>query len=73
MNEGLLLVLAFVGAFAGSLLADLVPDYVIRPLHNRARHRHLLDRATFKAQWGGNVLAFFVRHNGFTRGGRHHA
>jgi hypothetical protein len=61
---------AFVGAFVGSLLADLVPHYVIEPLRNRAAHKRLLDRATFKAQWGSNPAAFFIKRNGFWRAGR---
>ncbi len=66
-----LIVAAFIGAFAGSLLADLLPQYVIEPLRNRGEHKRLMDRAAFRQAWGSNPLAFFINHDGFSRpGGR---
>ena len=64
---GWVLLAAFAGAFVGSLLADLLPVYVIEPLRNRAEHKRLLDRDTFREQWGGNPVTFFVRKDGFGR------
>ncbi len=61
------LVVAFVGAFAGSLLANLLPQYVIEPLRNRSEHKRLLGRVAFRQAWGSNPLAFFINHKGFRR------
>ena len=68
--DWILIATAFIGAFAGSLLADLLPQYIIEPLHNRREHRQLLDRETFQQQWGSNPLSFFVKHDGFNRARR---
>jgi len=62
-----ILVAAFIGGFVGSLVADLLPRYVIEPLHNRREHKRLLDRGAFRQAWGGNPLAFFIKHDGFRR------
>ena len=62
-----IIVAAFIGAFAGSLVADLLPQYIIEPLRNRSEHRRLMDREAFRQAWGGNPLSFFIRHDGFNR------
>jgi membrane protein DedA with SNARE-associated domain len=67
MDIIVVLIVAFLGAFAGSLLADLVPHYVIEPLRNRAQHKRLLDSETFRAQWGANAASFFIKYHGFER------
>ncbi len=64
------LVVAFIGASSGSLCAHLLPQYIIEPLRNRSEHKRLLDRETFRSQWGSNPLAFFIKHDGFNRSGR---
>ena len=61
------LVAAFIGAFAGSLVADLLPRYVIEPLRNRHEHKRLLNHETFQQQWGSNPLSFFIKYDGFNR------
>jgi len=68
--DWLLVATAFIGAFAGSLLADLLPQYVIEPLRNRSEHKRLMDRETFRQAWGSNPLAFFINHDGFNRSRR---
>ena len=67
--DWILIIGVFIGAFAGSLLADLLPQYVISPLRNRSEHKQLLDREIFQQQWGSNPLLFFIKHDGLNRPG----
>ena len=64
---GWVILAAFIGGFAGSLLADLIPPYVVEPLRVRARHKRIMEREAFVEDWGRNPVAFFVRKDGFNR------
>ncbi len=65
--DWILIAAAFIGAFAGSLLADLLPQYIIEPLRNRSEHKRLMAKEAFKQAWGSNPLAFFIKYDGFRR------
>jgi len=66
MDEILVLVLAFAGAFCGSLAARRLPD-VLRLLRERGRLKRVLPERTFREQWGRNVPAYFWKRHGLHR------
>jgi len=63
MDDLLVLALAFVGAFLGSLVAHVLPD-ALQGLRERARLKQVLPPQTFREQWGRNVPAYFWKRHG---------
>lgn len=59
---------SFLGGFLGVFACCWLKDAVMKPLKNRREHKRLLDKERFKNEWGGNWLAFFLKHDGFRRG-----
>lgn len=61
----------FLGAFAGTFFGAIAQSLFLAamgPMKNRREHKRLMDKQTFREQWGRNSVSFFLLHGGFGRG-----